>query len=337
MISIKSRFCHLSVGIALVLPAIAPQSAAIATQPFSFDTPTAQRYPLIPGLIHGHQRNLIDGGMGRWGGGGKEILDDSYFVSHRQVYLNPEPIIFSSEHELALPLILLKKEETDLLLASLFKGGSGNQTQLAQSNPPPPGKNPSGSSAGGRRDIGVCTQDVTPATTDPKLTALSPIAKPGNTLAERPTFLVFVPKTSATTGEFSLRDRNNRGVYRTTLPLTNTPGIVSVSLPAQAPALEIGQQYLWSFAVICNPNDRVDDRFVTGTVQRIALDSTRLHQIQQASPKEQVLLYQKADVWYDAIAVLFELQRSQPNDSTINTIWRELLHSGGVDVTINSK
>lgn len=229
------------------------------------------------------------------------------------------------------PLVPLKKGETQPLLAPLKKGWWEEQTQLAQSNPPPPPKNPGSSAPGGRRDPTACPQDVGMTTTEQQLTALSPTTKPGITLAERPTFFVFVPKTSAKTAEFSLRDRNNRGVYRTTLALTDPPGIVSLNLPAQAPALEVGKQYWWSFAVICNPNDRMDDRAVTGTVQRITLEPDRLRQIQQASPKEQVLLYQKADVWYDAIAVLFELQRTHPNDPSINTLWREFLQSGSVN------
>jgi hypothetical protein len=231
------------------------------------------------------------------------------------------------------PLISLNPQETQPLLAPLVKGGRGDQTQLAQSNPPPPPKNPGSSSPGGRRDSSACPQDADTATTDQGLTALSPTTKPGLTLAERPTFFVFVPKTSAKTAEFSLRDRKGSGVYRTTLDLTKTPGIMSVNLPAQAPALEVGQEYLWSFAVICNPSDRIDDRFVTGTVQRITLEPTRLSQIQQALPKERVSLYQKADVWYDAIAVLFELQRTQPNDSSVSKLWHEFLQSGNVVVT----
>jgi hypothetical protein len=215
-------------------------------------------------------------------------------------------------------------------LATLVK-----DTKLAQSNPPPPPRNPGSSSPGGRRDPVACSQDEV-ATTDTRLTALSPTTKPGTTLAERPTFLVFVPKTSAKNAEFSLRDRSERGIYRKTLTLTNTPGIISISLPAQVPPLEIGKQYLWSFAVICNPDDRLEDRFVTGTVQRIEFDSTRLHQILQASPQEQVALYQKASAWYDTLVVLYQLKRSQTSDPSVTVTWRELLQSGGVDSMIDS-
>ncbi len=207
--------------------------------------------------------------------------------------------------------------------------------QLAQSNPPPPPTNPGSSSAGGRRDPSNCPRDPGTAAR-PLLTALSPTAKPGFTLVERPTFLIYVPKTSAKNAEFSLRSRSGQGVYRTTVALTHTPDLIRITLPTQSSPLELGKLYTWSFAVICNPDDRLDDRFVTGMVQRIELDPTRLRQIQQASPKEQAILYQKADVWYDALAVLFQLTRRERNEPDMLKAWRELLQSGGVDTMIDN-
>jgi hypothetical protein len=208
-------------------------------------------------------------------------------------------------------------------------------TQLAQSNVPPPRRNPGSSVSGGRRDPIACPQDSTMPRTDSGLIALSPTTKPGTTLAQRPSFLVYVPETSARTAEFSLRDYNGRGVYRTTLALSNRSGIVSLSLPAEAPPLEVGEQYTWSFAIICDPNRRLNDRFITGMVQRIAFDPARLHQIEQTSLREQVSLYQEADVWYDTLAALFKLHHTQQNDPSINAIWDEFLQSGGVSVMLD--
>ncbi|QLE56365.1 DUF928 domain-containing protein [Nostoc sp. TCL26-01] len=217
---------------------------------------------------------------------------------------------------------------------SLF--ASQSTIQLAQTSPPPPPKNPERSSPGGRRDPSNCPQDAAAAPTELILTALSPTMKPGLTLAEHPTFLVYAPKTSAKNAEFSLRNREGRGVYRTTVALSNTPTLISLTLPAETPPLTVGQPYTWSFAIICNPSDRLDDRFVTGMVQRIELDSARLRQIQQASPKEQVALYQKVDAWYDALTVLYQLRQKQFNDPSINTAWRELLQSAGINTMIDS-
>ena len=208
------------------------------------------------------------------------------------------------------------------------------QTQLAQSNPPPPPTNPGSSSAGGRRDSSACPQDPT-VTASPFLTALSPIAAPSLTLEERPTFLIYVPGTSAKNAEFSLRDRAGRGVYRITVALTHTPNLISVSLPAQTAALEVDKPYTWAFAIICNPDDRLEDRFVTGSVQRAALDANRSRQIEQASPRQRLALYQEDGIWYETLALLLELNHSQPNDPDLGTAWRELLQSGGVDTLID--
>jgi hypothetical protein len=205
---------------------------------------------------------------------------------------------------------------------------------FAQSNPPPPPSNPGSSSAGGRRDPSTCPQDAEAVPTTPVLTALSPKPKAGLTLAEHPTFLVYVPKTSAKNAEFSLRDRAGHGVYRAAIALTNTPDLIRITLPVETKPLEMDQQYTWSFAMICNPADRLSDRFVTGMIQRTQLDPTRLRQLEQSQPGQRVSLYQQNDIWYDALALLFELKYRQPPDPSIIKTWREFLQSGQVDPSI---
>ena len=222
-------------------------------------------------------------------------------------------------------------------LVSASKDGWADQiVQLAQSTPPPR-KNPGSSVSGGRRATVVCPQDVNMPKTDSGLIALSPTTKPGTALAARPSFLVYVPKTNAKTAEFSLRDAKGRGVYRTTLALSDTSGILSLSLPAQAPPLKVGEQYTWFFAIVCDPNRRLSDRFVTGMVQRLEFDPVRLSQIQQAPLRERVALYQKVDAWYDTLAALLELQRTQPNDSSIHALWNKFLQAGGVSGMLNKQ
>ncbi|MEP0884037.1 DUF928 domain-containing protein [Trichocoleus sp. ST-U3] len=205
---------------------------------------------------------------------------------------------------------------------------SHNQRQINAQLPPPPPNNPDETTGGGTRDGGRCPQDA--ITSEPPLTALSPVTEPGLTVAERPTFLAYVPQTTAQTAEFSLFDQNNQGVYQTTFALTNTSGIVSFSLPPNAPPLEIGKDYTWSFAMICDPKKRLQDQFVRGRIRRTELDSTMMNQIEKAAPKERASLYRSADVWYEAVFTLFELQRSQPNDSSMTVAWKELLNSGGL-------
>jgi hypothetical protein len=210
------------------------------------------------------------------------------------------------------------------------------QQTLKQTLPPPPPNNPGSSAAGGRRNLSTCPQDAIAATTGSLLTALSPTTTTGLSLAERPTFLVYVPSTSAENAEFSLRSQEGRGVYRTTVSLTDTPNLISIPLPDQIAPLEIGRLYVWSFAIICNPDNRLEDQFVTGSIQRIELNPDRLSQIEQSPPAQRIALYQEDGIWYDALTLLFELKRSQPHDPSINTTWSEFLQSGGIDSTIGS-
>lgn len=154
-------------------------------------------------------------------------------------------------------------------------------------------------------------------------------------MATHPTFLVYVPRTSAKNGEFSLRSQDGRGVYRKTIALTDAPAVISIAPAAQAAPLEVGKQYIWSFAVICNPDDRLEDRFVTGSVQRTKLEPSRLRQIEQTPLKQRIALYQKNGIWYDALALLFELNHTQPNDPSLSIAWREFLQSGRIDTRID--
>lgn len=205
---------------------------------------------------------------------------------------------------------------------------SHNQRQINAQLPPPPPNNPDETRGGGTRDEGRCPQD---AKTSQPLTALSPVTETGLTVAERPTFLAYVPKTIAQTAEFSLFDQNNQGIYQTTFALTNTPGIVSFSLPPNAPPLEIGKDYTWSFAMICDPKKRLQDQFVRGRIRRTQLDSALMNQIEKATPEERVSLYRSAGVWYEAVFTLFNLQHSQPDDLSVSAAWKELLNSGGLN------
>lgn len=220
---------------------------------------------------------------------------------------------------------------------SLQENGKRLVSQQArkQSDSPPPRQNPGSSAAGGRRNSAACPQDRGTTSTSLPLTALSPMTEPGLTLEAYPTFLIYVPRTSAETAEFSLSSREGRGIYRTTIPLTDTPDIISITVPAESEPLEIGRSYMWVLAIICDPNHRMSDQFVMATVQRTELDPVRLSQIEQAPVRERITLYQESGIWHDALALLFELKRSQRDNPEIDTAWRELLQSGGVDTMID--
>lgn len=113
--------------------------------------------------------------------------------------------------------------------------------------------------------------------------------------------------------EFSLFDKNNNGIYQTTFALKGTPGIINFSLPLTAPPLEIGKDYQWSFAMICKPEDRLQDRVVRGWLRRTKPKPALMSQLKEAVPQERIALYAAAGIWYDELTTLYELRRSQPD------------------------
>ena len=162
------------------------------------------------------------------------------------------------------------------------------------------------------------------------------------TVAERPTFFIHVSQTSAQEAEFILKkkigeDKDGRPVYDEDkfvdqiVALPKNPGIVSISLPTNEAALEVGSSYYWTFQVICNSSDRTKDVTVDGAVQRIELDSSLAKKLQQAEPRERPAIYTEAEIWTEALSTLAELRKANPNDQQLQDDWNDLLSSVGLD------
>ena len=195
-------------------------------------------------------------------------------------------------------------------------------------DPPGEGK-PDNTAGGASRDSGQCFRDA--IASQPTITPLMPTTNRGLTVVERPTFFVYVPQTSAQKAFFSLKDKDESYYYQATLPITGTSGIVSFKLPADAPALEIGKSYQWSFVTICGERLAVDDPRVEGQIQRIEPNKEFSSQLKNLSPLERAAVYGADGIWYDTLATLAELRRSQPNDITLAATWENLLKSVGLD------
>lgn len=152
------------------------------------------------------------------------------------------------------------------------------------------------------------------------------------TIAERPTFYFYVPyqPRQGLEAEFLLKDTDEETIYKMTFPLANTPGLVSVSIPATQSGLETGQQYRWVFSVICNPSNRSGDATVNGWVERVnpqnvfTIDPTIL------SEQEQFQLYADHLIWFDMVDTLQKLIQNNPQDTGLRTSWETLLENMGL-------
>ena len=179
--------------------------------------------------------------------------------------------------------------------------------------------------APGRRRSGS-TRDAY-CSSEEELIALMPGTNLGLTIAERPTFWFYVPyaETPGLEAEFSLKDKEGNEVYRQIVTLNNTPGIVKVTLPATVLPLELERFYPWRFSVICNPNNRLDDAFVYGGVERVPITSDLESQFQDKNDRERIEIYAENGLWVDLLTTLAELRVANLQDTSLNEDWENLL------------
>ncbi len=174
-----------------------------------------------------------------------------------------------------------------------------------------------------------------------------PPSKSGQTASEHPSVFWYMPRTNAKAIEFVLRDANVNDVYRVwySLPKTTTgvvspAGIKSLTIANPYP-LEIGQEYHWQLALICDPSDTGKDYIVEGFIKRVAPEPTLVRRVQQATPEDRIALYADAQLWYETLATLVELRRDRPNDSNLQEAWNKLLEVVGLQAiaqkTANAK
>lgn len=180
----------------------------------------------------------------------------------------------------------------------------------------------------GRR-VGGGTRGNCPAMQG-RLTALIPQTNLWITTSDQPKVFFYLPQTNTTQKvEFVLVDENVVEVYKTTFDISGEAGIVSVDLPTQldGTALTADKNYFWSLSMICDPEDRSGDIVLEGWIRRIEPSIALSNQLQQASPLEQVELYQQADAWLDAMTAMVKLRRSQTSDPAVETNWKQLLEA----------
>lgn len=210
-----------------------------------------------------------------------------------------------------------------------------SQGELLASNVtfvPPNGDRPKDSQGGASRDDGKCPQDD--KAVNPYLTAVVPANVQRLTVQSQPSIFVYIPETTAQKAFFSLKDNKNGQHYQTFLPLDKKGGIVKVNLPADAPSLVVGNDYQWSFVMLCGDKLLPDDPAVSGTIRRVNSGENvtgSLKDWQQNPSLETADLLGKAGLWYDMLTVLMALKVEQPNNVQLSSIWSNVLKASNLD------
>lgn len=173
------------------------------------------------------------------------------------------------------------------------------------------------------RKIGKCEKGKI------KLTALVPENNIGRTVSEYPVFFFYLPETEAQLAEFVLQDEKGNQIYQTTLKINNSSGVIGVNIPANqnVSPLQLGKNYRWSVALICDTEDRSADVLETGIVRRVELSADIRSQLEQANSREKAVIYAQNGIWQDALFSLAAARRANPNDAQLAADWKSLLDS----------
>lgn len=161
----------------------------------------------------------------------------------------------------------------------------------------------------------------------PRPVLLMPQGHTAQTIAAHPTFYAFVPAASI---QFVVTAPGaSDSVYGMNFKTTQ-PGIVRLSIPESAPALETGKVYWWYVSAICDPKYGHDCEYVQGWVERVSPTPKLLKDLTQAQAGDRPAIYAATGLWYDTLMALDNLMRRHPNNPTLKTAWSDLLKSVGL-------
>ncbi|MBD2449665.1 DUF928 domain-containing protein [Nostoc sp. FACHB-152] len=226
-------------------------------------------------------------------------------------------------------------------------------SQPQPSTPPPiqfkrpplsPRGAPGNRKGGGTRDGHSCSA----LEINERLLALVPVeSEPeisniwGLTVATSPVFWFYVPylPKDIKAGELELWDetdrnpRNYQQIYQGTFTVTETPGIISLKLPATV-KVESDKNYHWYLSLDINCNNQIQSVDVNGWIQRAKLNNISSVG-QQSSQRERVMWYAENGIWYDAITELAQMQHSLQQADNFITDWQKLLRDAGLEELTN--
>ncbi len=150
----------------------------------------------------------------------------------------------------------------------------------------------------------------------------------GLTRRAQPTLYWCSSKSLTTPLEFSLNDDHSIKPLVEMKLNAAQPGIHALHLTYP---LKTGVEYQWAIAAVADPNQRAGDLIAGGTIQRVEPTPALAAQLDNASPREQVLLYAEQGFWYDALAVLSEQIDANPADHQLREQRVALLEQVGLN------
>ena len=220
-------------------------------------------------------------------------------------------------------------------LAQVRAGSSQSETRTESGRPAgvifaPPGRGKPRASVGGASRSQTTCLEAAERGQQPTLTPLTPLVDRSDIVLaanSRPEFLVHVGETGVREIFFSLRNESGRHLFQGTVALPGEVGIARVEMPAEAPSLEVGENYLISFVAVCGANIKPDSPRADVWVERVDLDPEVFAKLRQATPLEQAMLLGARGIWLDMVEVLADLKENSAEDAD----WQQIMQSVGLE------
>lgn len=236
--------------------------------------------------------------------------------------LNPKSLL----HLFSVGLLLIG---TEPIMAQPTTNLNNSITQVSFKPPPDEGMPDKTASAGSR---GRCAQDAIQVSTVKQfsLMALVPSSNHGLTVADRPTFFIALPKTSAKQVILSIKENGTQHHSQTPLSIKDSPGIMSLQPSENSPPLVVGKKYQWSVVLVCGEKPGPNDPAVASWVSRIEPSQVMPSGLQKENALAQAIWYGERGLWYDTLTALVAARRSQPESQVMSDIWTNFLASVGL-------
>ncbi|HEY9690628.1 MAG TPA: DUF928 domain-containing protein [Oculatellaceae cyanobacterium] len=188
---------------------------------------------------------------------------------------------------------------------------------------PPPGRKRAQRTEGVGSRGGECQAPVS-------LHLLAPSDHVAQTVAARPTFLLYVSKPKALIRYTLIEPGVLEPIVDKQVQLEK-PGITKLEISETAPELTIGKEYRWTVTIICNQERPSENIYAHTTLIRITKTSELASRLATASTERSVgLIYAESGIWYDAIASLYKAYENTPHNTEVYNEFKILLDSIGL-------
>jgi hypothetical protein len=162
---------------------------------------------------------------------------------------------------------------------------------------------------------------------------LLPPSQGALTVADRPSFWVYVPAGTTGEGHFRLTDADQNDLNYQAIALPSTGGLVQITLPDTVAPLATGETYRWFFSVMPDTasGTPTQDVFASGWIERTTLASEAAQALQGTTGRDRAAILAQAGIWQDTVDVLAQLRQQDPHNSALASDWDQLMQQVSLD------